>query len=122
FLGLNFYGSMLSSFTDVKMTGRLGDPTGVKKYSEIDRSSIGQWQRVFSSKFRCAVLHRYVSSLADVDLTEHGYNRDELLDEIKALSKTQTLSLLQTVGDVCHLLQSRAAMRLKANLVFGRTT
>jgi hypothetical protein len=52
YLELDFDETILSNFISQDTKGTRGDPTGVKKYTEIDTSSLTIWKETFATNYR----------------------------------------------------------------------
>jgi hypothetical protein len=97
YLEIPFDPDALSSFAQVELNGRTGDPTGVRRYSTLSSEPGQKWKRTLANPLRKAWCRRYLSVLGDERLSVMGYERDRLLAELNALDAS-TDSLLADVG------------------------
>lgn len=84
-LGLRWEPGVLDSFTDVSVTGNVGDPTGVQQYSYMSTAPLTKWHDELASPVRRAWSKRYLRWLGEERLTLMGYRLDELIGELDAL-------------------------------------
>lgn len=71
------------------LNGRLGDPTGVKKYKEISTDSLDKWAEVFSSPLRKRWALKYLNRIGEENLRFMGYDLRELAAELEKTKCTQ---------------------------------
>ena len=109
---------MLSNFQNQDTKGRMGDPTGVNEFSDIIDSSENKWQEIFNSFFRKKVLRYYIKKLSDDDLLIQGFEKDQLLKDVKELK----ISRVTIVKDIIDLIYSMLILKLNLNLFFGKKT
>jgi hypothetical protein len=85
YLGLDFDRSTLSSFADVRLNGRMGDPTGVHAYSELSSEPREKWRSTISNPLRREWCRRYARFLGADRLATMGYDEADLQAELRAL-------------------------------------
>lgn len=85
YLNLEYKGSAVDFFSDVKFHGIMGDPTGVKEYSKISSKSLGKWKGTLASPIRKIWCRRYLRWLGKDRLNVMGYDLDVLLNELNEI-------------------------------------
>ena len=85
YLELDFDRSSLSSFADVRLNGRMGDPTGVRAYRELSPEPREKWRSTMSNPLRREWCRRYLRFLGTDRLATMGYEETELQAELRAL-------------------------------------
>lgn len=81
-IGIDFEESMISRYKGAMVEGRMGDPTGIKKYGNVSRDSIKKWQTFFGSKYRRDVAENMLRALDGHDLETLGYPVDNLINAL----------------------------------------
>jgi hypothetical protein len=103
YLEIEFDPGALESFAEVKLNGRMGDPTGSKRYSALSREPAEKWKATLANPIRKAWARRYLRFLGTERLATMGYDRARLERELDS-QPTSTDSLLpdlwQLVVDV----------------------
>lgn len=82
YLELDLESASYESFNDVRLSGRMGDPTGVNQYQEIDSSTRDNWPRMFNNPVRRLWARKYLGWLGESRLNSLGYDKSELLDNL----------------------------------------
>jgi hypothetical protein len=100
YLGIDFDPETLRSFSTVELKGRMGDPTGTKSYTALNRDTNVKWKGTFGNPLRKAYCRRYLRFLGSERLAVMGYSADQLLTELDA-QPGGTASLLP---DIRHLI------------------
>lgn len=93
YLEIDFDQNILSNFVSQDTKGRLGDPTGVKNYKQIEKKSLDKWKSIFSNSFRKKIIFKYIQSLDEATLQVQGYNKDKLLMEIDSIKVASGICL-----------------------------
>lgn len=96
-LDLEFEPDALERFSDVDLGGRMGDPTGVKRYSALSSEPNEKWKTVLANPLRVEWCRRYLRILGDERLAVMGYDGDTLRGELDALP-VGTKALLGDAG------------------------
>jgi hypothetical protein len=104
YLEIEFQPETLNSFTEVKLNGRMGDPTGSRRYSSLSPEPQQKWKRTLANPLRKAWCHRYLDYLGSERLTAMGYDRAHLLSELDS----QPLSTKALVSDFGRLVEDLA--------------
>jgi len=85
YLGLPFEKEILSRFSEIRFRGRLGDPTGRERYTELSREPLEKWHRILRNPLRKAWARKYLHWLGDARLATMGYQRSLVLEELEAV-------------------------------------
>jgi len=86
YLDLELSQDVLNNFQKQDTKGSLGDPTGVKEYSNISKDGIDKWKKVFNSRIRKKFALKLLKNINPEDLEVQGYNNGQITKEIKALN------------------------------------
>jgi Sulfotransferase family len=97
YLDIPFDPQALQRFRDVKLSGRMGDPTGVKRYTRIDSEPIDKWKATLVNPLRRAWAGRYLRFLGEDRLATIGYSANDLMRALDAQPARGTL-LLSDLG------------------------
>ncbi|HWX46070.1 MAG TPA: sulfotransferase [Solirubrobacteraceae bacterium] len=84
YLEIEFDPDALQRFTEVKLNGRLGDPTGVKHYSELSTEPTEKWKRTIGNPVRREWSRRYLRFLGNDRLAAMGYDGEQLIRELSS--------------------------------------
>ena len=85
FLGLELDATLLERFPEQRLTGRMGDPTGVREYRALSTASLDKWQRTLATPWRKAWARRYLAWIGDERLQQMGYVPQQLREAVAAL-------------------------------------
>jgi hypothetical protein len=85
YLGIDFEPDSLSRFSKVELNGRMGDPTGARRYSTLSSEPEQKWKATLANPLRRAWCRRYLSFLGSERLATMGYDLDRLTHELDAL-------------------------------------
>jgi hypothetical protein len=108
-LGLDYEQSVLDAFKHVRFKGTVGDPTGIKEYSEVSAGSLEKWRRPMASWLRKRWISNYLNWIGPERLAVMGYDHDELCRKLA----TVRIEYARTCRDVVPMLKESAALRLK---------
>jgi hypothetical protein len=97
YLEIEFKPETLDRFADVKLNGRMGDPTGPKRYSSLSPEPEQKWKSTLANPLRKAWCRRYLSFLGAARLATMGYDQQQLLRDIDA-QPLGTNALLPDLG------------------------
>jgi hypothetical protein len=110
YLGIDFDPRTLERFSDVRLEGRLGDPTGRQLYSTLSQAPIEKWRGTLANPIRKEWSRRYLRFLGSERLRVMGYDQAELLRDLEALpAGTDGL-----VGDSLRLIDALAREPIRA--------
>jgi hypothetical protein len=82
YLGISFDPRSLHSFSQVKLNGRMGDPTGVKRYATLSAEPQQKWKSTLANPLRRAWCRRYLRFIGSERLAVMGYDAVELEREL----------------------------------------
>jgi hypothetical protein len=97
YLDIEFKPSSLERFSELELDGRMGDPTGVKRYATLNDEPRQKWKQTLSNPVRKEWCRRYLAFLGDERLTRMGYDRQSILAELDA-EPSSSHELLADVG------------------------
>jgi hypothetical protein len=97
YLGIEFERDALKRFSQVKLHGRSGDPTGVKRYAALSTEPIQKWRGAFANPLRREWGRRYLRFLGSERLALMGYDSEQILRELNSVP-VSTDSLLPDLG------------------------
>ncbi len=95
FLGLSPLPSLNLAEDDPLKGGRLGDKTGIHRFSEVSAAPADAWKPSFASPLRKLWARRYLEWLGDETMCALGYDRTVLENELAAIPT----SFQQTMRD-----------------------
>jgi len=81
-LGLAYHDSKSAGFSNVRLTGRMGDQAGSRKYFELSREPGEKWRKVLASPIRKIWCRRYLLWIGKKRLKLMGYELDALLRDL----------------------------------------
>ncbi len=103
YLEIEFDPRSLTDFAKVELNGRMGDPTGRKRYSALSSEPEQKWRKTLASPLRREWCRRYLRFLGAERLALMGYRLDRLLEDLDSLPfRTDSLGtdLWEAVKDV----------------------
>jgi hypothetical protein len=103
-MDLEFDPGTLKRFSDVDLGGRMGDPTGVKRYSTLSTEPDDKWRTTLANPLRVEWCRRYLRFLGDDRLAVMGYDGDALREQLDALP----IGTDELLGDVGRMLRDVA--------------
>lgn len=99
YLEIEFEPDALSSFAAVALNGRMGDPTGVRRYTELSAEPEQKWKGTLANPLRRAWCRRYLRFLGHERLALMGYDAERLERELL----TQRATLESMGADLARL-------------------
>jgi hypothetical protein len=84
-LGLPWDPRALEAFSEVTLTGRMGDPTGVDLYQQVSSAPLEKWRASFANPVRKWWARRYLAWIGEERLAVMGYELGTLLEELAAV-------------------------------------
>ncbi len=97
YLELDFDPATLSTFAEVELHGRTGDPTGTKRYSSLSSEPEQKWKQTLANPLRKSWCRRYLAVLGEDRLASMGYDRRQLVAELDEQASS-TRELLPDIG------------------------
>lgn len=92
-LGIEFNPSMISDYQSADFSGRLGDPTGVRKYGSVSVKSLEKWRDYLCSSYRRKKMKALLKYISDEDLCSIGYPRGDLHAQLDGMQLKKGLDL-----------------------------
>ena len=83
YLGIEKY--EVGDFTEIKLQGRMGDPTGTKQYNMLTQKPADKWKKTMANPIRKFWCRRYLLWLGKYRLNIMGYDQAHLLNELKEI-------------------------------------
>jgi hypothetical protein len=110
YLEIDFEPDALKSFTEVELNGRMGDPTGRRRYSALSSEPQQKWKSTLANPLRRAWCRRYLRFLGAERLMAMGYDLEQMLYELDS----QPASLDSLIPDLGQLLVDVAKEPIRA--------
>jgi hypothetical protein len=117
YLDLEFDPTALTSFSQVRLEGRMGDPYGVRQYASLSTEPLGKWRRRLNNPLRKAWAGRWLRWLGRDRLAVMGYDLDALLTELHEVPN-DTAELAGDAGRCARALLAEPA-RAQARRMVG---
>ena len=86
FLDIEFDPAFLDDFSQVTLSGRLGDKRGSARYSELSMEPLTKWKQTVNNPLRRAWCRRYLDWIGPRRLELMGYDHAELKQDLAATS------------------------------------
>lgn len=112
YLGIPFEPEALGRFSQVKLNGRMGDPTGVKRYAKLSPEPRQKWKQTLGNPLRKEWCRRYLRFLGEERLSTMGYELEQLVAELDS----QPLDLGCLIPDLGRLAADIAKEPVRAQL------
>jgi hypothetical protein len=97
YLEIEFKPETLDGFAEVRLNGRMGDPTGRKLYSKLSPEPQHKWKQTLANPLRKAWCLRYLNFLGADRLARMGYDHAQLVRDVEA-QPLSTDALLPDAG------------------------
>ncbi|HTA13472.1 MAG TPA: sulfotransferase [Solirubrobacteraceae bacterium] len=112
YLEIEFDPDTLRSFSQIELGGRMGDPTGPKRYKTLSSEPSQKWKGTLANPLRKEWCRRYLRFLGDERLATMGYDRKELTAALDA----EPISMRSITSDVGRLLKdvAKEPIRIRA--------
>jgi hypothetical protein len=88
YLEIDFAEDALTSFAEVEVEGRMGDPTGRRRYRALSSDPGEKWKTTLANPVRREWCRRYLRFLGEDRLAAMGYDQGRLLAELEALPRS----------------------------------
>jgi hypothetical protein len=85
YIGIEFDPSSLTRFNEVELPGRMGDPTGRRRYRKLSSEPHEKWRQTLANPLRREWCQRYLRLLGPERLRVMGFELDTLLTELEQL-------------------------------------
>ncbi len=93
YLELPFDPSILTTFSDVRVPGRMGDPTGKHRYQEISTEPLEKWKTNLGTVWRKRWCRAYLDWIGPERLATMGYDAADLRAGLDALPSSSRHAL-----------------------------
>jgi hypothetical protein len=117
FLELEYEEDLLKSFKDQIIKGSSKDPTGIEEYDILDATPLEKWKKIFNTRFRKRLVRKYIENLSEESLYVQGYNKREILNEIKLLKTNGKYNLFLDIKDYYYM---KFVLISKINFFFSK--
>jgi Sulfotransferase family len=97
YLEITFDPEALTRFTQVELNGRMGDPTGVSRYSALSSEPQEKWRQTLANPLRKEWCRRYLRFLGNDRLATMGYDGKQIIGDLNA-QPTSTSCLIPDLG------------------------
>lgn len=84
YLGIEFEPDALSRFSRIELNGRMGDPTGVKRYSALSSEPQEKWKSTLGNPLRKEWCRRYLRFLGNERLAVMGYDGERIIRDLNS--------------------------------------
>jgi hypothetical protein len=111
-LGIEFEPDALSRFSQVELNGRMGDPTGGKRYSALSFEPQEKWKDTLGNPLRKEWCRRYLRFLGNERLAVMGYDLERIIRDLNS----QPTSSHCLIPDIGRLLSDLAKEPIRAQL------
>lgn len=115
-LGLPYQPESLQRFAEIHLPGRLGDPTGVRRYTEVSPEPLTKWRKVMASPVRKRWCQSYLDWLGTTRLAAMGYDKRKLEDDLEHGPSDRA----KTVRDLAWVVYGKLATTSKPWIVQER--
>lgn len=96
YLDLSPVQGMLDVLPETKLSGQMGDPTGVEQYRSVTTEPIDKWKATINTPLRRLWCRRYLKWIGRERLDLIGYDMDSLLADMR----TTRTDWLASLGDI----------------------
>lgn len=121
-MGVPLEPDALRAFTDVRLSGAMGDPTGVHRYNELSTEPLRKWQATLGNPVRRAWARRWLRWLGRERLAVMGYELDDLLRTLDGLAAASFGDAADIARDVAGLTGSMGREVLRARALDPTTS
>lgn len=87
-LELEWEPAVVDDFASLTLAGRVGDPTGVRRYQRVSDGSLERWKQVLGTPVRKRWCARYLEWIGSQRMAVMGYDLGQLRDELDAIPET----------------------------------
>ncbi len=112
-LELDLDEDILLKFSSIRMHGRMGDPIGVRKYTELSIAPVDKWKQTLATPLRRRWARRYLNWIGSKRLEAMGYDFSELMQALNELD----VRAFDILSDAVRLLYGFAADRLPVSII-----
>ncbi|MBJ7330557.1 MAG: sulfotransferase [Solirubrobacteraceae bacterium] len=105
-MGIALNEQALREFAEVRLSGSMGDPTGIHRYRALSTEPLDKWRQTLTNPVRRAWARRWLRWLGRERLEVMGYDLGLLLAELDALGGTAVSDLSGGIRDAALLAAS----------------
>jgi hypothetical protein len=116
YLGIDFEPDALEQFAEVELNGRMGDPTGRKRYSALSSEPDQKWKQTLANPLRKAWARRYLRFMGSERLATMGYDRERVEHRLDS----QPTSLDSLIPDLGQLFKDLAKEPVRVRTRYRR--
>lgn len=98
YLEVPFDPALLNAFSDVRLAGAMGDPTGVHRYQELSTEPLEKWKGTLGHAWRKRWCREYLDWIGTERLAVMGYDAAVLRSDLDALPSSPRMA----VSDAMH--------------------
>ncbi len=103
YLELEYDKNLLNEFDPKKLAGRYVDPNTFKYGNKIESTTVDKWKKTFNTRFRKKIVSKYVEGLNEETLRILGYDKAEMLEDLKSIKEDGKHSLFRDMTDYYSL-------------------
>lgn len=96
YLELEYEDDIVEKYRRVILSGVMGDPSGINKYSKVSEQPLGKWKNNLNNHFRKSWCKSYIKWIGDDRLSIMGYTSEDLLADIEEMD----LNYFSTLSDL----------------------
>jgi hypothetical protein len=119
YLEIEFEPQALRRFSQVRLSGRMGDPTDGRRHATLDSATTQKWKQTLANPLRKEWCRRYLEFLGPERLRVMGYEPGELARELEALPATARSLLPDTGGLLIDLAKEPVRVRIRGRGIGG---
>lgn len=105
YLELEEDNAILSKFTNISLSGKLGDPSGAKEYRHIDKAPTDKWKNILNTSYRKKFAKNYLATFSEDTLNTFGYSISDLtqaIDEIEPVASGAVVDRYNLLYDTLY--------------------
>lgn len=114
YLQLDSDPGVLEHFSSVRLEGRMGDPSGTRRFTEIDLSPRDDWSEAFATPLRRIWANRYLERVGEPLLPTIGYEPEQIRRQLES----ERLRLKGTTRDATRMAWGLAHRGLDATMEY----
>lgn len=116
YLDLTYDPTLSLSFSDVKLSGRLGDKSQTSKADNILKNDLSKWHGAFRSSYRKRFARDYLEQIGPTLISMMNYDIEELIDELYSIENVPWL----IPGDIIDTLVGKLIRLMELHLFIKR--
>lgn len=116
YLQINFNPEILNKFIKHKSKRGLGDRTGVKMYSSVNKAPLDKWKITMAGVLRKRWCYQYLDWIGDKRLNIMGYKKENLIKEVSDLPR----SISGVFSDLIRMAYAKISHRFEKIIFRGK--